>query len=294
MIGNANPTTTVVKPMRHTRLVLALCCLPALAISSRASAQALELPQPSPHARVEQRVGLTDVALDYSSPGVKGRKIWGEVVPYDKVWRAGANQPTKLTVSRDFSFGGTPVPAGTYSVFITPGKTTWTVMLNKSLTATQDQHDAKDDVAKLAVKPAALPALRERLRYTFDDTQDDHTTLALEWERVRIPVAITVDTKAQVAASIDRAVGEVWRIDFNAASWLFDNGQVDRALELADKSIAIQPTWRAEWLRAQIQHKKGNKAEATASVGRAQELGKGDPAFDNTKPTMLKTIAGWK
>jgi DUF2911 family protein len=264
-------------------VVLALSCLSSLAsLASLASAQALELPQPSPKARVEQRVGLTDVALDYSSPGAK-------------VWRAGANQPTKLIVSRDFNFGGTAVPAGTYSVFMIPGKASWTVMLNKNLTASQDEHDAKDDVAKLTVKPVALPALRERLRYTLDDTQDDHTTLDLEWERVRIAVPITIDTRGQVTAGVDRAVGDVWRTYFGAAGYLFEAGQVDRALELADRSIAIQPTWRAEWLRAQIQHKKGNKAEATASAGRAQELGKGDKAFEaNTRPTLLKTIAGWK
>jgi hypothetical protein len=277
-------------PLAAPTLVLALSCL-----SSIAAAQALELPQPSPKARVEQRVGIADVALDYSSPGVKGRKIWSEVVPYDKVWRAGANQPTKLTVSRDFSFGGTAVPAGSYSVFMIPGKAAWTVLLNKSLTASQDEHDAKDDVAKLTIKPAALPALRERLRYTFDDTQDDRTTLALEWERVRIAVPIAIDTRTLVTAGIDRAHADVWRTDFSAASYLFDAGQTDRALELVDKSIAIQPTWRAEWLRAQIQHKKGNKAEAAASAGRAQELGTGDKTYEaNTKPTLLKTIAGWK
>src|SRR5258707_1135501 len=104
---------------------------------------AIELPAPSPKARVEQRVGITDLSIDYSSPGVKGRKIWGEVVPYDKVWRAGANAPTKLTVSRNFSFGGAAVPAGSYAVFVTPGKKTWEVALNTDLNATQDSHDAK-------------------------------------------------------------------------------------------------------------------------------------------------------
>src|SRR5262252_420852 len=103
----------------------------AVLLSRAAVAQpAIETPAPSPKARIEQRVGITDVSIDYSSPGVKGRKIWGDVVPYDKVWRAGANAPTKLTVSRDFGFGGTQVKAGSYSLFITPGKATWTVMLN--------------------------------------------------------------------------------------------------------------------------------------------------------------------
>lgn len=272
-------------------VALTLCCLAAHA---RAQA-ALELPQPSPKARVEQRVGITDVALDYSSPGVKGRKIWGEVVPYDKTWRAGANQPTKLTVSRDFTFGGTAVPAGAYSLFMVPSKGAWTVLLNKNLTASQDEHDAKDDVAKVTVKPVALPALRERLRYAFDDTQDGKTTLELEWERVRIAVPITIDTAKLITAGIDKATGDAWRPHFASASYLLDAGQLDRALTLVDKSISIQPTWRAEWVRAQILQKKGQKAEAMASVARAQELGKGDKVFeDNVKPTMLKTIAAWK
>src|SRR6476469_7550159 len=119
-----------------------------------------EMPAPSPKAKVEQRFGITDVSIDYSSPGVKGRKIWGQVVPYDKVWRAGANAPTKLTVSRDFAFAGTPVKAGSYAVFVTPGKTSWAVALNSDLGATQDSHDAQKDVARAAVTPAALPALR--------------------------------------------------------------------------------------------------------------------------------------
>src|SRR5512144_933686 len=118
--------------MRNT--TSAFIVLALIGQATIASAQsAPELPSLSPKARVEQRVGITDVSIDYSSPGVKGRKIWGEVVPYDKVWRAGANAPTKLTVSRDFAFGGTQVKAGSYSVFVTPGKKTWTVALNTDL-----------------------------------------------------------------------------------------------------------------------------------------------------------------
>jgi Protein of unknown function (DUF2911) len=282
--------------MRNTTTASVVVVLALSGLASIASAQAaLELPAPSPKARTEQRVGITDVAIDYSSPGVKGRKIWGEVVPHDKPWRAGANQPTKLTVSRDFSFGGTAVPAGSYSLFMVPGKASWTVLLNKNLTVSQEDHDAKDDVAHITVKPVALPALRERLRYTFDDTQDDRTVLDLEWERVRIQVPITIDTRGLVTAGIDKAVGDSWRPAFAGAGYLHDIGQDDRALALVDKSIAIQPTWRAEWLRAQIQWKKGNKAEARASAGRAQELGKGDTGFEqNGKAALEKTMAGWK
>lgn len=280
--------------MRNTSsalVVVALSCFARLA----AAQPVIELPQPSPKARVEQRVGITDVALDYSSPGVKGRKIWGEVVPYDKTWRAGANQPTKLTVSRDFSFGGTAVKAGSYSLFMTPGKATWTVMLNTDLTASQEAHDPAKDVAKITVKPVALPALRERLRYTFDDTQDGRTMLDLEWERVRIQVPIAIDTPAFITANIEKAINGAWRPHYAAAAYLNDAGQADRALSLVDKSIAIQPTWSNEWLRAQIQYKKGNKAEAMASANRAQDLGKGDPGFEQFgKADMQQKMAGWK
>lgn len=256
---------------------------------------AIELPAPSLKARVEQRVGITDVSIDYSSPGVKGRKIWGQVVPYDKVWRAGANAPTKLTVSRDFSFGGTAVPAGSYAVYMTPGKTTWAVALNTDLESTQDTHDASKDVARVTVTPAVLPAVRERLIYLFSDTQDDRTNLDLEWERVRIRVPITIDTKAVVTAGIEKAIAAAWQPHNTAASYYFNAGDLTRALALVDKSIAIASTWRNEWLRAQIQGKKGNKAEATASANRALALGKGDANFEqNVQPNIVKSLAGWK
>jgi hypothetical protein len=268
----------------------------AVLLSRAAAAQAvIETPAPSPKARVEQRVGITDVSIDYSSPGVKGRKIWGEVVPYDKVWRAGANAPTKLTVSRDFAFGGTQVKAGSYSVFVTPGKKTWTVALNTDLTATQDSHDDKNDVARVAVTPAALPAPRERLIYVFSDTQDDKTNLDLEWERVRIRVAIAIDTRGAVSAGIEKALAAAWQPHATAASYYFNTGDLAKALALVDKSIAIESNWRNEWLRAQIQGKKGNKAEAAASANRALALGKGNANFEqNVQPDIVKALAGWK
>src|SRR5215468_8393652 len=268
----------------------------AALLSRAAAAQAvIETPAPSPKARVEQRVGITDLSIDYSSPGVKGRKIWGELVPYDKVWRAGANAPTKLTVSRDFTFGGTAVKAGSYSVFMTPGKKTWTVALNTDLTATQDSHDDKNDVSRAAVTPAALPALRERLIYLFSDTQDDRTDLDLEWERVRIRVAITIDTRGAVTAGIEKALAAAWQPHATAASYYFNAGDLAKAIALVDRSIAIESNWRNEWLRARIQGKKGNKAEATASANRALALGKGDANFEqNVQPDILKALAGWK
>jgi hypothetical protein len=271
-----------------------LSIVPIVLAPAIAAAQPVELPQASPKSRTEQRVGVTDFSIDYSSPGVKGRKIWGALVAYDKPWRAGANAATKLTASRDFSFGGTPVKAGTYSVFVTPGKTQWTVMLNSDLGASQDSRDAAKDVAKVTVKPAALPAVRERLTYLFSDTTDDKVHLDLEWERVRIRVPMTVDTKAFAAANIDKATAVAWHPHFAGASYLHERGETDKALALVDKSISIQATWRNEWLRAQILAKQGNKAEAQAAAKRATALGKGDQGFEKYyKADVEKTVASW-
>jgi len=273
-----------------------LSSLLVLGVAATAHAQpALELPQVSPHARTDQHVGLTDLSIDYSSPGVKGRKIWGDLLPWGKVWRAGANAATKLTASRDFTFGGTSVKAGTYSVFITPGKPQWVVVLNSDTGASEQSHDAKNDIASVKITPQALPAVRERLLWYFTDTSDDKTSLDLEWERVRVRIPIKVDTNAQVRASIDKVTDDAWRPHFASANWLFEHGDVDRALALVDKSIEIKSTWRNEWLRAQLDMAKGKKAEAKARADRAMELGKGDQTYETFfKANIVKTVAGWK
>jgi len=291
----ASPRSPILRP--RSPVALALAALLAIPLSARlASAQALEVPQLSPHAKVEQRVGLTDFSIDYSSPGVKGRKVWGDVVPYDKGWRAGANGPTKLTASRDFTFGGAPVKAGTYAIFMVPAKTgPWTVVLSDDPSPSANDRDPKRDVVSVKITPAALPAPRERLIYVFSDTQDDRTSLDLEWEKVRIRVPITVDTKAQVAAAIEKVTGEAWRPHAAAASYYFNTGDHARALAMIDRSIAIQSTWRNEWLRAQILGKQGKKADATAAANRALTLGKDDPVFEKAvKEDVTKAIAGWK
>lgn len=264
---------------------------------SRATAQAVpELPQPSPHAHVEQRVGLTDFAVDYSSPGVKGRKIWGGLVPFDQLWRTGANAATTLKASRDFTFGGTAVPAGTYAVFTVPGKKTWTVILNTNTkVAATIGYDQKDDVARVSVAPNSAP-LRERLAFLFADTTDDSTRLDLEWEKLRVSVPVTVDTTTQARVNIDKALDDAWRPHFASARWLLDNnGDLAQALGYIDTSIGIKPTWWNNWVKAQILAKQGRTAEAVAAAEQAQVLGNGDQVFEGFfKGEVAKAIAEWK
>jgi hypothetical protein len=255
-----------------------------------------ELPQPSPKARVEQRVGLTDFAVDYSSPAVKGRKIWGELVPYDRPWRAGANAATKLTASRDFLFAGKPVAAGSYALYTIPGKTSWTVALNSNTEAAgNDGFDAKQDVVRVTLKPEAIRG-RERLTFLFSTTTDHTAQLELEWEKLRVAMPIQVDTKAHAQANIDKAVDDAWRPHFVSARYLLDNGgDLDKALGYIDQSIAIKATWWNQWVRAQLLAKKGRTPDAVAAAEKALQLGTGDKLFESAfKAEVNKGLAGWK
>ena len=268
----------------------------AVLVSSAALAQAPELPAPSPKAKVEQRVGLTDFTVDYSSPAVKGRKIWGGLVPLNEPWRTGANQATKLTASRDFTFGDKTVPAGTYSIVTIPGASTWTVILNKKLDlGGTSQYDQKDDVARVDV-PTATAGPRERMTFLFSETTDDATRLDLEWESLRVSVPIKVDTKAQVRAGIDKSIGDAWRPHFAAGRYLLDTGgDLDTALGYLDTSIGIKPTWWNNWIRAQVLAKKGRSADAVVAAQKALELGKNEETFQNFfKADVEKSVADWK
>jgi hypothetical protein len=269
----------------------------SLALATLAHGQALETPQLSPHARVEQRVGLTDFAVDYSSPAVKGRKIWGDLVPYDKPWRLGANSATKLIASKDFVFGGAPIKAGTYSLYAVPGKASWTVVLGANADVWGTEVADKDKVvAQATVKPTALPQPRERMILVFSDTTDGSTNLDLEWEKLRVRVPIEVDTKGQMSAAIEKSLSDLGRPAMVAARYLLDSGgDMDRALGYIDRAIAIQPTWMAHWVRSQILTKKGQKAEARAAAEKAQQLGAGDKTYEGFfKDQIAKAIAGMK
>ncbi len=254
----------------------------------------LVLPQASSKAKVEQRVGITDFSIEYSSPAVKGRKIWGALVPYDKAWRAGANNSTKLTASHDFKLGTTVVKAGSYAIFMVPGETSWKVVLNSNTNA-GGNHDPKTDVASVVVTAEKLAAPRERMTYIFSDSTDEQVGLDLEWELVRVRVPLAVDTKAIVNKAIETTLGETWRPHFMSASYFFQSGDVKRAAALVKQSLAIKPTLRNEWLNAQILMKNGNKPAAKAAANRALKLGPGDPAFETFfKGEITKQVASWK
>lgn len=278
------------------RLSLGAAAVTLAATSVFAQTPAPELPAPSPAAKVEQRVGVTDFAVKYSSPAVKGRKVWGELVPFEELWRTGANAATTLEASKDFTFGGAPVPAGTYALYMIPSQAEWTAILNSNAKAsgTRD-YDAARNVASVKVKAVPAPG-RERMTFLFSDTTDSGTTLDLEWAELRVSVPITVDTKSFAMKNIEATLGEAWRPHFASARWLLDSGgDLDTALGYIDTSIGIRETWWNHWVKAQIVGKKGDKAAALASAEKAKVYGAGDPVFEGFfLKAVDEAIAGWK
>ncbi|MDQ3037070.1 MAG: DUF2911 domain-containing protein [Myxococcota bacterium] len=254
------------------------------------------LPQPSVRAAVEQTVGVTNLRVDYSSPAARGRTIFGELLPYGELWRAGANAATRLELSSDVTIFGAAVPAGAYSIFMIPGETEWTVILNRdSQGRGYSGHDESEDVARGTVTPSDAPP-RERLAYTFDDTTETSTNLVLDWAGKRVAIPIEVATAELVQANIDAVLEQAWRPHFNAGRYLLEQeGQQARALELLERSQQIQATWWNEWWLARALAANDRQADAVAHAERALELGAGQQVFDENFAAQVRaSLEEWR
>lgn len=260
------------------------------ALSSKAQ---LQLPQPSPKAMVMQTIGYTDITVDYSSPAVKGRLIWGELVPYNNIWRAGANSATKVTFSKDVTVNGANVPKGSYSIFIIPTKALWTVILNKDATASADQYKQENDQLRVEVAPQSNP-FRERLAYTITDFTHEKGTLSMEWEKMKVSLLVECPTEKQAVEAIDKAVGATWQIYNNAARYYLDHKDYDKALGYANQSIALSEQWFNHWVKAQIMSGKGDQKSAYMLAMKAKEMGDKNPQGFFFKNDVEKAIIEWK
>lgn len=269
-----------------------------LALPPTAAAQQLELPRPSPSARLMRQVGLTDISVDYSSPAVRKRRIWGGLVPYDKPWRTGANASTRLTFSKDVSIGGKTVPAGSYALVTIPGAKAWTVILSKNtdLGGNMDRYKPEDDVVR--VTSVARPvAHREYLSFDFSGVTEDAASLDLEWEKLRVSLPIKTFTTQQARQNIDRTLGSLWRVYANAARYMKDQKDYDAALKHIDQSLAMKEDWFNLWTKAEILAAKGGTSdgkEALALAQKAWELGSKNPQGFIFAADVKKALAEWK
>ena len=267
----------------------------ALLVAASAFGQQLRTPRPSPSATLMQTVGLTDITIKYSRPGVKGRAIWGALVPYDKVWRTGANEATTIAFSDDVTVEGQKLPKGTYSLHTQPGRDQWTVIFN----SVADQwgsysYDAAKDVVRINVKPQTAEH-REWLMFEIPEMTTDTAKVVLRWEKLAVP--FTVDTKSteKTLAGFKNAMQPDWRTPYQAASFAFENKGVASDQELSDwldKSLSINENTGNLWLKARYLERLGRKADAIKAA--EQAIAKATPQQADFAAEIKKNVENWK
>ncbi len=268
--------------------VLALAAVAtAAALGTAASAVAqLDLPRVSPKATVAQTVGVTDVTVTYCRPSVKGRTIWGGLVPYDQVWRTGANEATTITFADDVTVDGNKLPSGTYGLFTIPGKDEWTIIFNKGAKQWGAYEYKQDqDALRIKVKPHG-DEFRELLTVWFPAVGVDSATVAISWEKVTVPFTVNVDTTGKVMAAARKAIAEAkpddWRTPYRAASFCLDNNvNLTDAKAWLDKSVSVKETMANLSGQARLLAMQGDKSGAIALAKKAITVGKAaDPKTD--------------
>jgi hypothetical protein len=276
--------------MKRSLILLAL----VLATPARAE---LVLPRISPNATVTQSIGITDLTVKYSRPGVKNRPIWGTLVPYDKTWRTGANDATNFTTTDPITFGGKALPAGTYALFTIPTAGEWTVIISKQ----KDEwgsfdYDPKQDMLRVTATPTPADA-QEWMEFAFENLTPSSADLVLRWEKLRIAVPITVDvnaiTMAKARAEITASKSDDWRTRYRVAQYCFDQGiELADASKWLDESIAIMPGYSNQALRARWLAKDGKKSDAAKLAEKAIAAGKAaKPPADTS--SLEKDLATW-
>lgn len=279
------------------RLLFAALGVSALVATLAVTADAqLKLPRPSPGASVTQTIGLTDFTVAYSRPGVKSRVIWGELVPYDKPWRSGANEATTFTTTDEITFGGQKLAPGTYALATIPGKNEWIVALNTDKDMWGTQYDEKKDVLRVKVKPVAADH-QEWMSFSFENLTANSGDLVLRWEKTRVAVPITVDANgkamANARAAVDTASATNWRTPYQAAGFTFNNDHgMTEGEKWLQQSLKAQQNYYNLNLLARWQAKAGKKSEAVATAKKALEAAKASTDKIDTVPTE-KLIAEW-
>jgi tetratricopeptide (TPR) repeat protein len=237
--------------------------------------QQLRTPAPSPAQTIKQDFGLSSIELSYSRPGVKGRKVYGDLVPFGKVWRTGANNATTLNFEDDVMIGDTKIKAGKYGLLTIPGEKEWTLIISKSTSTTSPaDYKQEEDVVRVNVKPMTMKDKMETFTLQFANVKNNSCELHIMWEHTAVALPISTDVDTKVMADIERIMNRDTKPYFSAAMYYLDNGKdLKQALAWFDKAIEINPN--AFWVhhqRANCLAKLGMKAEAKAAAEKSMEL----------------------
>jgi hypothetical protein len=266
--------------MRSPKLSAIAPALLAVALATPIAAQnqnqsfVLDLPLASQRAAVEQRLGVTDIRIDYHRPEVRGRKVWGELVPWGEVWRAGANENTVITLGGPVTIEGQPLPKGSYGLHMIPTETSWTVIFSKNSTSWGSfTYDQKEDALRVTVKPRAAE-MQEALSYTFENLHPDSTVVTMRWEKIAVPFQVKVDVQEATLASLHQQLRGLqqynWMSGNDAAIWAIENKtNYEEALKWAESSIQNEERFENLDTKAQLLRATGKSAEADAITQKA-------------------------
>ncbi len=281
--------------MKRTAVVLVIA---AMALPALQAAAQFQPPRPSPKSTLTQTIGVTDFSLSYSRPSVKNRIIWGELVPWDKPWRTGANEATTFTAPDDVMVEGKKLAAGTYSIVTIPNKDEWTVIFNSdtALWFRTDYSESKD-VLRVKVRPQT-GLFQETMGITFENLTADSGELVIAWERYRVGVTITVDAKELPAKKAREAVAKAkaddWQTPMQVARYFADEKvSMTDAVAYIDKSIAIQKNYTNLGRKARILAQAEKYADAVKAGEEAVKLAKAAPEKPSVE-SLEKAIADWK
>lgn len=258
----------------------------------------VETPQPSPSSKVEQKVGLTDVTIEYSRPGVKGRTIFGDLESYGKVWRTGANKNTTITFSDDAMFGESTLKAGTYAIYTIPNKESWEVIFytDSDNWGTPQKWDDNKVAVKVTAKVHEVPFNVESFTIDINNLRDDSATLDMMWEKTYISVPFSVPTSKLATASIDKVMAGPSVNDYvDAATYYYENDlDINKAKEWIETAVALrkEPAFWHIRKQALIYAKLGKKKEAIEAARRSLELAN-TAGYDNYVKMNEESIAEW-
>lgn len=262
-------------------------------LSLAVAAQQIRTPRPSPDATVTQIVGVTEVSIDYSSPGVKGRKIWGGLVPFGEVWRTGANEVTSITFSDPVKVNGNDLPAGTYGIHTIPGENEWEFIFSKDTEVNDgSNYDASKDALRIKVKPEEHHFM-ERMTFLFTDVTDNSVNVNLVWDKLAVSFKVETNTNEIFLSNARKQLS--WSPAFQAAQYcLTANINLEQALDWIESSCLIDEVYWNTRVKAQIQYKLGMKNDAIATMEKAIDLGSKMESAPFDYENMKKMLAEWK
>jgi tetratricopeptide (TPR) repeat protein len=245
--------------------------------------QKLKTPTLSPFTKISQEIGLTEVSLEYSRPSAKGRTVFNDLVPYDKIWRTGANASTKITINEPVRIGGKSVQTGTYALYTIPGKEIWTIIIHantKLRSLAGDAYNQADDVFRFDVKSKKLDHYVETFTLQFSDLQSDSCNLQLIWENtlINIPIEVEVDSKIeqQMTEFMKNPDSIPHRTYFEAGQYYLNNDKdLNEALSFINEALKKSPNnFRYGLLKAKIQNKNGDRDAALITIDKAHTWAK--------------------